>query len=221
MKLLNLSPYIKEIKVVKRVKMPPKPAASGLRGGINHILTEFFQKTYSRLCFNLRSSGHYEVIYWLCGSYGFQIVGLWHNVTLMEDDIVELLIIAMVHFVSPRQLSTISFSNNLSVNSTFTNCPEGSIPIIPIQSYAFGFQEKKVQPGVDRQIPLHPLSALNSPSQATLLEGCVLSHQTNSNLLVRTKWVYRRFPSNTVPQIGLFPPSTFFPNHSSQKKEQI
>jgi hypothetical protein len=38
------NPNIKQIKVIKRVKMPPKAAASsGLRGGINHIITEFFQ----------------------------------------------------------------------------------------------------------------------------------------------------------------------------------
>ncbi len=90
----------------------------------------------------------------------------------MEDDIVELLIIAMVHFISPRQLiSTIPFGN-LSFNSTFANCPEGSIPIIPVQSYAFGFQEKKVSAPIgDRQTSIQPLSALNSPSQATLLSS--------------------------------------------------
>jgi hypothetical protein len=41
------NPNIKQIKVIKRVKMPPKAASSGLRGGINHIITEFFQVGWS------------------------------------------------------------------------------------------------------------------------------------------------------------------------------
>lgn len=142
MKSFPYPPLIKEIKVVKRVKLPQRSASSGLRGGINHVLTDFFQKTYSRLCFNLRSTVNCE------------IVGIWHNVTLMEDDSIELLVIAMVHYNNLRQLiSTLPYNSIPTFNSLLpSTIPNGPTPMIPNYSYTFIADDFKSIP-IEQSVP--------------------------------------------------------------------
>lgn len=82
----------------------------------------------------------------------------------MEDDVIELLVIAMVHYTTIRQILS---SLSIPAPSTFVpSFPDGPTPMIPIQSYAFGIQESlPISP--DRQPFNQSLLTMNQLPSAT------------------------------------------------------
>jgi hypothetical protein len=82
----------------------------------------------------------------------------------MEDDVIELLVIAMVHYTTIRQM--LSNLPAPSAPSFVPSFPDGPTPMIPIQSYAFGIQES-LPLSPDRQPFNQSLLTLNQLPSAT------------------------------------------------------
>lgn len=138
----SLGPFvIKEIKVMRRVKLDARTAA---RGGINPLLNQIFQDAYARLCFPLRTKSPCEV------------VGLTHRITVLDDSTIEIFFIAMSHYreappqdlphlsarpqrtESPSALSLSSSMNQLSLALSSTAAARPALqPLIPFEAFAF------------------------------------------------------------------------------------
>lgn len=86
----------------------------------------------------------------------------------MEDDVIELLVIAMAHYTTIRQmLSTLPLSSDVALPTTsfIPTFPDGPTPMIPIQSYAFGVQETILY---DRPVTNQTLPTTSQLPSATL-----------------------------------------------------
>jgi hypothetical protein len=89
----------------------------------------------------------------------------------MEDEVIELLVIAMVHYTTVRHmLSNLPHSSGFS--SYAPSFPDGPTPMIPVQSFAIGVQDN-LPFSLERQPNQTPL-AINQLPPATFttsLEG--------------------------------------------------
>ena len=131
---------VKEIKVMRRVKIPSNVIA---RGGINPIVSGIFQEAYARLCFPLRSKTNCKIL------------GLSHRITVVDDSTIEIFFIAMSHYVSsanpvqdvnsmdPTAITKVSDQSNAFVNqlslalSVSAATPQALEPLIPLEAVAF------------------------------------------------------------------------------------
>ena len=137
---------VKEIKVMRRVKVDSRAVA---RGGINPLINQAFQDAYARLCFPLRTKTPCE------------IVGLSHRITVLDDSTIEIFFIAMSHYreavplnlpyagahpvaTEPSSLSLSSSMNQLSLALSSSAAARPALqPLIPLE--AFAFQKLQVQ----------------------------------------------------------------------------
>lgn len=125
---------VKEIKVMRRVKLAAGIAA---RGGINPLINQVFQEAYARLCFPLRAKTPCEVL------------GVSHRITVLDDATIEIFFTAMSHYRDAVELQTPSHSaeaaltlsssvNQLSLAlSSAAAARPALLPLIPLEAFAF------------------------------------------------------------------------------------